>query len=303
MQTVEVTGKSVEEATALAAQKLGVDAKSIVVTVLDESKKLFGKSQVRIRADKTENATESAGSVGNDKVPKATAKTTKTAVKPESEPAKAPARKRPTAAENESSEGGETEQNAKPKRTTRKKSETEASQATNGQADSDDSSEPDETKATEITATAEDGKAFVQLVRDLTEKASLQVQAEVTNLNGKYVTIELDGKDVAYLIGRHGEVLNAMQSLVNIIASKKFGNGVRATLDGANYREKREADLQEMATKIAEEAKSRKEEAVLDALPAFERRIVHKILSEMEGITTYSEGEEPNRHVVIAPKD
>jgi hypothetical protein len=77
--------------------------------------------------------------------------------------------------------------------------------------------------------------------------------------------------------------------------------GIRATLDGNDYRRRREEALTQLASKIAAQVLDRGEEAVLDALPAFERRIVHKALSEIDGVTTYSEGEEPNRRVVIVP--
>jgi spoIIIJ-associated protein len=143
----------------------------------------------------------------------------------------------------------------------------------------------------------------VSLVRELLDSAKLEVNAKVAKLSGRYVNIELDGKDAAYLVGKHGEVLNAMQYLVNIIAGRRFDNGVRATLDGNNYRNRREQQLTQHATRVADEVKKRGEEAVLDALPAFERRIVHKVLSEYDGVTTYSEGEEPNRRVVIAPAE
>jgi spoIIIJ-associated protein len=96
-------------------------------------------------------------------------------------------------------------------------------------------------------------------------------------------------------------VLNALQYLVNIIGNRRIANGVRATLDGNDYRKRREDTLTSLAQNIADQVKKRGEEAVLDALPAFERRIVHKALSTVTGITTYSEGEEPNRRVVIAP--
>ena len=128
-------------------------------------------------------------------------------------------------------------------------------------------------------------------------------RAQAKEISGLYVTIELDGQDAAHLVGKQGEVLNATQYLVNIIAGRRFNNGVRATLDGNNYRRKREARLEAMATELAKQVRARGEEAVLDALPAFERRVVHKVLSTLEGITTYSEGEEPNRRVVIAPAD
>jgi spoIIIJ-associated protein len=72
-------------------------------------------------------------------------------------------------------------------------------------------------------------------------------------------------------------------------------------VEGDNYRERRAEMLTNMARQIAEQVVERGEEAVLDALPAFERRVIHQALVDIEGINTYSEGEEPNRCVVIAP--
>lgn len=97
--------------------------------------------------------------------------------------------------------------------------------------------------------------------------------------------------------------MNALQYLVNIVSGRKMQNGVRATIDANDYRRRREDALTNLANKIADQVVQRGEEAVLDALPAFERRIVHKALSVRTGIVTYSEGEEPNRRVVIAPGD
>jgi spoIIIJ-associated protein len=140
-------------------------------------------------------------------------------------------------------------------------------------------------------------------VENILDLANLQATVRPNGLNGKYVNLEIDGKDVAYLVGKHGEVLNALQYLLNLVSSRKLGSGVRVTLDGGQYRKRREDALQNLAEQIAEQVRSRGEEAVLDALPAFERRVVHKALAEMPGIVTYSEGEEPNRRVVIAPSD
>ena len=74
-------------------------------------------------------------------------------------------------------------------------------------------------------------------------------------------------------------------------------------MDGDNYRSEREKTLTEHAISVAEEVKKRGEEAVFKALPAFERRIVHKALIDYAGVKTYSEGDEPERRVVIAPAD
>ena len=122
-------------------------------------------------------------------------------------------------------------------------------------------------------------------------------------LQGKYINLSIDGKEAGYLVGKNGEVLNSLQYLINLIAKQQLGNGVRVTLDGNDYRKKRAESLTALAEKIADKVKERGEEAVLEALPAFERRVIHKALQEIEGVTTYSEGEEPDRRVVIAPID
>ena len=285
MQTVEITAKTVQEATKAAAEKLGVSQDVLKVTVLEETKGLFGKSSVRVRAEAVEPAASPAAAPeppakSGKKSPKAAKAEAPTPVleplvveAPAKEPAKKPGRGR-AKAEPKAAEPDAAVEEAKPQ-------ETES----------------------EILATSTDGEQLTALVRELLSAASLQVNAKTGEIAGRYVNIHLDGKDAAFLVGKHGEVLNAMQYLVNIIAGRRFDNGVRATLDGNDYRRRREDALTQLATKIADQVKQRGEEAVLDALPAFERRIVHKALSNYEGISTYSEGEEPNRRVVIAPID
>ncbi len=291
MQSVEITAKTVQEATKAAAEKLGVSPDALTVTVLEESKGLFGKSSVRVRADVTEAPAEAAPA------PEAAAKGTK-------KPAKAPKAKAaaPVAEPEPEPEVVAPIVEAEPvpakKGKGRSKPEPKAEEAETAPAE-----EPKAEAESDIVATAEDGEQLTALVKELLAAASLQVNAKTGEIAGRYVNIQLDGKDAAFLVGKHGEVLNAMQYLVNIIAGRRFDNGVRATLDGNDYRRRREEALTTLATKIADQVKARGEEAVLDALPAFERRIVHKALSTYEGISTYSEGEEPNRRVVIAPLD
>lgn len=274
MQSIEITGKSVAEATKSAAAKLGVAEDQLNVSVLEETKGLFGKSNVRIKAEvKAEKAAAaekpSAKASSNGKVE----------AEPEAVPADKPARK--------------SRAKAVKKEETVEPEEFPAESAT----------AVVEVEPAQVSATDADGQQLVDLIHDLVGKADLEVVAKVTQLSGRYVNIELDGKDVAYLVGKHGEVLNALQYIVNIIAGRKFANGVRATIDGNHYRNRREEQLTAHAQRVADEVRKRGEEAVLDALPAFERRIVHKALSDYAGVATYSEGEEPNRRVVIAPAE
>lgn len=267
MESVEITAKSLEEAKAIAAEKLGVDAASVNVVVLEESKGLFGKGTVRISA-----------TVAESKSAKPTKASKKKAAVPEAPVTVEAAEPAPS-----------------PKSRGKKPAKEEIPAIAAVEMSSD---EP----APEVAASEEDERQISSLVSELLDSAGLDARVEGTSRSGKYVNVTIDGRDVAHLVGKHGEVLNALQYLVNVIVAQQFKSGVRATIDGNDYRRKREESLTKLATTIANEVLKRREEAVLDALPAFERRIVHKALATIEGVTTYSEGEEPNRRVVIAPE-
>jgi spoIIIJ-associated protein len=282
MQTIEVTGKSLEEAKSKAAEQLGVPADALTVTVLEQSKGLFGKSNVRIRAE--------ASDVGS--------------AEPQEAKAEKPAKEKPKAAKAaEKAEEPEAEAAPEPKKRGRSRSAKAEAEPEAEPAQETEKAPAEDAPAADIQATQEDADNLVELVREIVRVGELDVDVREANANGRYVNIELDGRDVAHLVGKHGEVLNALQYLVNVIAAQKYGNGIRATLDGNNYRRRREEALTTMATKIAEQVRKRGEEAVLDALPAFERRVVHKALASFDGVSTYSEGEEPDRRVVIAPAE
>ncbi|MBI3721867.1 MAG: KH domain-containing protein [Fimbriimonas ginsengisoli] len=282
MTTIEVTGKTIEEATRLAGEKLGVNADSLSITVIEETKGkgLFGQGKVRLRAEVAAQAAvveapaESPKPARAPRVAKKAAAPVAATATPE-ELAEAPAKE------------------AKVARPRGKKAP---------EAPAAEAATPAIQEA-EVVATDTQAQQLRDLLTGLLAKGELSVDVKVTQMSGRYVTLEIDGTDVAHLIGKHGEVLNAMQYLFNIIASRKYANGVRAALDGNDYRKRREAALTKLALGIAKEVNSRGEEAVLDALPAFERRVVHKALTGMAGVTTYSEGEEPNRRVVIAPAE
>jgi len=246
MESVEISAQTLDEAVAQAAAQLGVPADNLDVTVLEQSKGLFGKGSVRIRA------TIAAAPAKKSRRPKKAAE----------EPAQAPVEDEAPSPEPEAEAAGD---------------------------------------AT-IEATAEDSRRLCETANELLRLTGLDARTREAGLNGRYVHLELDGADVAYLIGKRGEVLNALQYLLNTIAGSGRQGGARVVLDGQQYRLRREKVLRKLATDIADQVKERGEEAVLDALPAFERRIVHQALSEVEGVTTYSEGEEPNRRVVIAPE-
>lgn len=178
---------------------------------------------------------------------------------------------------------------AKPARTPRaKKVEPEAAKAEGGEE-------------VEVVATKDDGKVAVGILNDVLELTGLSVTAKVSDVTGKYVNIELSGKDVDYFIGEN-PTIDSLQYLTNAMFGRKHPNGTRLTLDGGGHRSTRAAELEQLANDVAAAVIERNQEAVLDPLPAHERRIIHNILREIDGVETYSEGEEPGRHIVISPK-
>lgn len=130
----------------------------------------------------------------------------------------------------------------------------------------------------------------------------LQVQAVLRGSHGRYVEVELVGRDANVLVGKNGEVLDRLQFLLNNIVPRVTEPQVRVVLDGAGWRRRRTERLRNQVIAIANEVKARGEEAVLPPMPPHERRIVHQALKDDPEVMTYSEGEEPNRCVVISPR-
>ncbi|GIV10944.1 MAG: DNA-binding protein [Fimbriimonadales bacterium] len=131
----------------------------------------------------------------------------------------------------------------------------------------------------------------------------LQVQAVMRHSHGRYVEVELVGRDASILVGKNGEVLDRLQFLLNNIVPRVIEPHVRVVLDGAGWRRRRTERLRNQVIAIANEVKRRGEEAILPPMPPHERRIVHQALKDDPEVMTYSEGDEPNRYVVISPRD
>jgi spoIIIJ-associated protein len=116
------------------------------------------------------------------------------------------------------------------------------------------------------------------------------------------VTVTCSGPDVALLIGRHGQTIDAVQYLLNAIAHRAHGDERKEVIvDAAGYRERRRATLESLAVRTAEQVRMRGERVELDPMTAVERKVVHLKLKEFDGVQTSSEGTEPNRYVVVAP--
>ncbi len=116
------------------------------------------------------------------------------------------------------------------------------------------------------------------------------------------VHIDIRGNDLAVLIGRRAEILNAMQYIVNLIVSKQVEYWVQIIIDVEGYRARRERQLRQMAQRMADQAVRTGRRQVLEPMAAVERRIVHLELRNHPKVTTQSIGEEPSRKVTIVPK-
>ena len=107
----------------------------------------------------------------------------------------------------------------------------------------------------------------------------------------------------ALLIGKNGKNLKALSILVSQHLNNELGKNYKFVIDINEYKEKREKSLERLAKRIAREVRTTKVEAKLDSMNSYERRIIHNALTNYKGIYTESEGEEPNRCVVIKPKE
>jgi len=158
-----------------------------------------------------------------------------------------------------------------------------------------------DSEGVDVVATKEDGKIAEGILSDVLKLSGLSVSAKLADVGGKYVNIDITGKDVDVFLGEKA-VIDSLQYLTNAMFGRKHPNGTRLTLDAGGHRAARNTALEQLARDVAAAVLDRKQEAVLDPLPAHERRIIHNVLREIDGVETYSEGEEPARRIVISPK-
>jgi spoIIIJ-associated protein len=127
--------------------------------------------------------------------------------------------------------------------------------------------------------------------------------AQVTNvIEDGTITVNIDGSDLGLLVGPRGATLNAIEELVKAVVQRETGgHGARIHVDVAGYRAKRRAALAEFTRKLAQQVIDTGEEQILEPMQAPDRKIVHDTVSEIDGVETSSEGEDPRRYVVIRP--
>ena len=140
-----------------------------------------------------------------------------------------------------------------------------------------------------------------ELLDRVVEALGLDATVEVDD-DGEICTGTVNGEDLGLFIGRHGQTIDAVQHLAQRVAGPRTGDAARRiVIDAEGYRERREQMLQRQADQAVEDALRYDRPVALDAMTASERRLVHEYLRDHDGVQTYSEGDEPDRHLVVAP--
>lgn len=144
-------------------------------------------------------------------------------------------------------------------------------------------------------------EALEELLEEIVEDLSLDAQVAVEG-EGGLLTGRVEGESVGLFIGRHGQTIDAVQHLAQRIVFPDGPSAVRVVIDANGYRERRAEALRAEADDAADDAVSSGQPVELDPLPPFERRIVHEYLRDRGDVETHSEGDEPQRYLVISPQ-
>jgi len=149
----------------------------------------------------------------------------------------------------------------------------------------------------------EQADAMADFVEELLERMGIDAIAEPTTHRGHVYVDIVDGPedDMALLIGRHGQTLDAIQELARTAVGRRLDDRIRVLVDVGDYRKRAEERLVERAREIAERVQRTGEEEQLDPMNAYERKLVHDVIAEFEVLESISEGVDPDRFVVVRP--
>jgi len=136
---------------------------------------------------------------------------------------------------------------------------------------------------------------------EVTKNMGVDVTVEVIS-EEKHITYDLKGDKIGLLIGKRGRTLNALQYLTNLVLNRNGSKYYSVTVDAEGYRARRKETLEELAYKMKDKALRINGKVALEPMPAYERKIIHSVLQNESNISTYSDGKEPHRHIVIQPE-
>ena len=282
---IDVTGKTEDEAVSAALAQLGMDRDQVSVEVLERAKKGFlgiGASPAKVRV------TYAVETPAPDRKPEPPAPRP-AAPRPAPAAAAAPA-SAPPREEHPRRERPERRRSDRPKPEPAPRAAAQEEEALPALQPVDLGELCTDERAQKITA------FLTGLLQHMGSSAQVKVyQPE----EGRYKVI-LEGEKLGQLIGRRGETLDAIQQLTNYSVNRGGEKRVRIHVDAENYRLKREQSLQHLAMKVAAKVVKYKRNVTLEPMNAYERHVIHTVLQNVENVTTYSMGTEPNRRVIVA---
>ena len=309
MKTYESSAKTIEEAISAGLETLGVSISDVTVDIIDEGSKglfgLFGSRLAKVRLTVKEQEEDLLASLTEEKPAKKPAKkpaekkekAEPKQEKPKAEKSEKPAEKKPAPEKKEKAP-------KQPKQEKPKAEKAEKAAAEKKPLPPKAPAKPIEKPVVtmlendQVVADSAAGKAQAFL-KELTHLMGVEVDVAVGNDAEGNVFVKMTGDTLGILIGRRGETLDALQYLTSLKINRGQEGYTRVTLDTENYRAKREDTLIRLANRMANRAVKTGRKVSLEPMNPYERRIIHSALQANEAVDTHSEGDEPNRHVVI----
>lgn len=285
MKQIEMTGKTINEAVDNACTKLGVSLLDVDYKVIDEPSKGF----LGIGAKPARVLVTVIGSDEPEVKPEPKPQVVKPEVKPE------PKVEKP---KEDSKPQPKVEKTAKV--VVEEKIEVEEVVEISDE-------EPAENESARASLTDEDKNNILAIANgflsQVFEKMNMSVELNASFKDNKHIVIDMKGDDMGTIIGKRGQTLDSIQYLTNLVVNKGEYPYMNVTLDTEDYRAKRQKTLEQLAFNLAKKAKHNRKNITLEPMNPYERRIIHATLQNDRYVTTYSEGTEPYRYVVIALKN
>lgn len=285
------TGATVEEAIENACKELGVSPEDVTPEVLRFPKKGFlglGKTSAEVRVTV----------LGEEEPKKAAKAPAKKAVEPKPEKP-APQKVVPPVAaptvEKQAQPQVPSQKAAQPVAPVEKKAEIPAEPAKVTEPEKQE----EELSLEQLQPKMDVAREYLTAIFEKMGVPDIQLRMEPAE--NRTVMIHLEGGDIGTVIGKRGETLDAIQYLVSLAANRSEGDYVRFTINAGNYREKREETLRALAQRMARKVLKTGRPAALEPMNPYERRIIHAVVTDIDGVFSKSTGEEPNRKVVIKP--
>ncbi len=325
-KSIITTGKTIDDAIAVALAKLGMDRDSVSVMVLEQAKSGFlgfGRTDAKVQvtyeapdlpkaepvkteAPKAESRPEprvTAPKIALSSASRSKPKAPKTEKKPEAPKAEAPKpEKKAEAPKAEKKPERKAEKPAAPKAEPKAEAAPRADAAPRAPRAPKAPKADAAPRAERTYAPAEPGsneEKIEQFIKGLLENMDSPAVPHAWKADDNTYRVDLTGEGLGFLIGRRGETLDAIQHLANYAVNRSIDGHVRINVDAEAYREKREDSLRRYARKKAQQVLKNRRRTTLEPMNAYERHVIHASLQEMDNITTHSTGTEPNRRVVI----